>query len=178
MALRKALSYSKKSNRPNTRRSSKRSKSYVKTVPAQKIVRFKMGATNDYETGKFKHIIKVVSGENILIRDNAIEASRQYANKIFEEEMPGQYFFAVKIYPHHIMRENKVLTGAGADRVQTGMAHSFGVTMGRGAYVKKNQQIFLVAFSNEKFRKRIIDSLTKIKAKLPCHTRIVVEERK
>ena len=178
MGLRKALSYSKKHNRPYTRKSGVKSKNYIKTIPPQKVVRFKMGAINDFDQGKFKHIVKLVSGEAILIRDNALEASRQYVNKILEEEMLGQYFFGVKVYPHHITRENKMLTGAGADRMSTGMQLSFGVANGRGAFVKKDQPVFLVAFNNEKFRKRITDALTRIKAKLPCHARLVMEEVK
>jgi len=33
----------------------------------------------------------------------------------------GQYFFRIIPFTHHIQRENKMLTGAGADRTQTGM---------------------------------------------------------
>ena len=43
MALRKASAYTKHYTRPYTRRSSVRSKSYIKTIPPQKIVRFNMG---------------------------------------------------------------------------------------------------------------------------------------
>lgn len=178
MGLRKASSYSKKHNRPYTRKSSVKSKSYIKTIPPQKIVRFKMGNIRDYEEGKLKHIVKLISRENILIRDNALESSRQFIHKILDEKLTGQYYFGVDVFPHHILRENRMLTGAGADRMQTGMSQSFGTTAGRAAMVKEGQTIFLVAVFNEKSKKIIIESFGKIKAKLPCHTSIVLETLK
>ena len=177
MALRKALAYSKKNTRPYTRKSNVKSKSYIKTIPQQKIVRFKMGNIKDYEDGKFKIILKAVCAEKILIRDNSLEAARQYIHKRLDTEVSGQYYFEVRVFPHHILRENKVLTGAGADRMQTGMAHSFGVTNGRAAMVKENQEVFLVAVASEKGKIAAHDILEKIKAKLPCHTRISMEVR-
>jgi large subunit ribosomal protein L10e len=176
MGLRKASSYSKKYTRPYTRKSTKKSKSYIKTIPAQKIVRFKMGSIKDYEEGKFKYILRLVSGDNILIRDNALESARQFIHKILEEQLLGQYYFEVRVYPHHILREHKALTGAGADRMSTGMCLSFGVTMGRAAIVKTEQDIFLIAVSNEKARGVAVNALEKIKAKLPGHTRLIMEK--
>ncbi len=178
MALRKASAYSKKKVRPYTRKSKSKSKSYIKTVPQHKIVKFKMGAVKDFEKGKFHHMIKLVTGEDVVIRDNALESSRQHIQKILNKEIPGNYYFEVKVYPHHILRENKMLTGAGADRMQSGMQKSFGSTVGRAAIVKKNQTIFLVAFFRENQRKSVISALSKIKAKIPCRTRLVYEKLK
>jgi|SRR3989344_2430344 len=178
MALRKALAYSKKHTRPYTRTSSVKSKNYIKTVPQQKIVKFKMGSIKDYEQGKLKNIVKLVSGEDILVRDNAIEASRQYIHKILETDLAGQYYFEVCVFPHHILRENKALTGAGADRMQTGMQLSFGKTIGRAAIVKVGQPIFLVAVFHERSRSLVNKILNKVKSKLPCHARMVFEKRK
>ncbi len=177
MALRKASAYSKKKVRPYTRKSNVKSRSYIKTIPQQRIVKFKMGAAEDYRKGKFKFILKLVAGEKVLIRDNALEASRQYIHKKLEKSFPGQYFFEVKVYPHHILRENKMLTGAGADRMQTGMAHSFGTTVGRAAIVKKDQEVFFVATLNEKVMRGAIKVLEKVKAKLPCHARIEITKK-
>jgi len=178
MALRKAMAYSKRYARPYTRKSTKKAKSYIKTVPPQKISNFKMGDINGFKAGKYKLIIKLVAGEQIQIRDNAIESARQYVHKIAESTMLGNFYFEVKVYPHHILRENKTLTGAGADRMQTGMQQSFGVAMGRAAMLKPNQEIFMIAVNGEISRKIIADALYKIKAKLPCHTRTLVEIQK
>jgi len=177
MALRKALAYSKKKVRPYTRKSKTKSKSYIKTIPQQKIVKFRMGKIKDHESGKFKNIVKLIAGEKVLIRDNALESARQHILKVLEEEIPGQYYFEVKVFPHHILRENKTLTGAGADRMQTGMQKSFGTVMGRAAIIKPGQTIFLVSFFHEKQRSIVNKALNKIKAKIPCHARLVMEKR-
>src|SRR3989338_8819314 len=103
MALRKALAYSKRKFCPYTRKSTVKSKNYIKAVPNQKIVKFKMGAIGDYENGKFKNIIKLISGETLLIRDNALEASRQFVLKILDTELPGNYYFEFKPVQHHIL---------------------------------------------------------------------------
>ena len=50
----------------------------------------------------------------------------------------------IRIYPHHIMRENPLATGAGADRMSTGMKKSFGKTIGVAARVHKGQTLVTV----------------------------------
>ena len=80
--------------------------------------------------------------------------------------------FKVIPYPHHIQRENRMLTGAGADRMQTGMQLSFGVSMNIAAIIKPGDKIFLIAVPNEKAVVFTREILNKIKSKLPCRTRI------
>ena len=178
MALRKASSYSKWHTRPYTRKSAKKAKAYVKTVPPQKVVKMHMGNILMFEQGKFLYTIKIVSAEQVQLRDNAIEAARQSIHKDLETAFPNQYYFGVKVYPHHILRENKMLTGAGADRMQTGMTQSFGATIGRAALVKANQTIFIIGVNSDKALQVTRNSIAKIKAKLPCVTRIFVEKKK
>ncbi|MEM4230559.1 MAG: 50S ribosomal protein L16 [Candidatus Pacearchaeota archaeon] len=178
MPVRKALAYSKKYTRPYTRKSSVKSKSYIKTIPPQKIVKMRMGNVKAYENNEFKYVIRLLSNENVQIRDLALEASRQYINKMLDTELPGQYFFELRVYPHHIIREHKVLTGAGADRMAVGMAHSFGVTIGRAALVKEGEEIFLVAVPTEKAMRLAIQFLKQVKSKLPCNCSISVEIKK
>ena len=114
-SLRKASAYSKKKVVPFTRVSKKRQKSYIKTVPYQKIVKFTMGKEGLYNEGKLPYQLTVVSSEKVQLRHNALEACRQYINKKMDKELVGQYVFRVIPFPHHIQRENKMLTGAGAD---------------------------------------------------------------
>lgn len=177
MALRKAISYSKRYARPYTRKSSVKSKSYVKAIPPQKIVKLHMGDISGFEKGKFNLLLRLVCLENVQMRDNALEAARQSVHHELEENLLGQYYFSVRVYPHHILRENKMLTGAGADRMQTGMSQSFGSNIGRAAFVKEGQDIFIVAISSEKAMRLARGFLEKIKAKLPCRTRIISEKK-
>lgn len=177
MALRKASSYSRFYARPYTRKSSKKAHSYIKTIPGTKVVKLNMGSIQAYEQGKLPIILRMVAAQDVQLRDNAIEAARQYIHHELEAYFLGQYYFAVKVYPHHILRENKMLTGAGADRMQTGMQLSFGATVGRAALVKKGKEIFVVAVNSEKAAKATRGYMERIKAKLPCTTRILTEKK-
>ena len=178
MTLRKASSYSKKHVVPFTRTSKIKGKAYIKTIPPQSIVKFSMGSERMHNEGKLPHELTLVSGEEAQIRHNALEACRQYLNKNLDEFLAGQYLFKVIPYPHHIQRENKMLTGAGADRMQSGMQLSFGKPMGKAAIVKKGGKIFLLAVANERAARTARIFLERIKPKLPCKTKIVYEVKK
>lgn len=178
MGLRKANAYSKRKVTPYTRVSKKRQKSYIKTVPSQKIVKFHMGNESLFKKGKLPHQLKVIASENCQIRHNAFEACRQYINKKIDKELSGQYFFKVIPFPHHIQRENRMLTGAGADRMQTGMQLSFGKSMGKAAIVKEGSGIFLVAVPNPKAVAFVRGVIKQVKSKLPCKIKVEYELKK
>jgi len=173
--LRKANAYSKKKVTPFTRKSKKRSKSYVKTIPPQKIVKFEMGK---FDLTKLKHQLTVISTEKVQLRHNALEACRQYINKAIEKQTGGNYFFKIFPYPHHIQRENKMLTGAGADRMQTGMQLAYGKSAGKAAILKKDSKIFFVALPNETSVKAARKVFRQIKSKLPGKIRVLYELKK
>jgi len=174
--LRKASAYSKRKVVPFTRISKRRQKSFIKTVPPQKIVKFTMGNNSLDRDGKLPHHITVITTEKIQIRHNALEACRQFINKKLEKELNGQYVFKVVPFPHHIQRENKMLTGAGADRMQTGMQLSFGKSMGKAAILPINGRIFEIALPTPKAVQFARVILKQIRSKLPCKTKILYQE--
>jgi large subunit ribosomal protein L10e len=178
MALRKANAYSKRTVVPFTRISKKKSKAYIKTVPPQKIVKFSMGNQNMYDAKKLPYVLTMVSEENVQIRHNALESCRQYLNKYLDNNCAGAYFFKVVPYPHHIQRENKMLTGAGADRMQTGMQLPFGKTVGKAAILKPGSKLFFVAVATPKAVGFVRIAYNQIRSKLPGRTRVTYEELK
>lgn len=176
MGLRKAYAYSKKKTTPYTRTSKQKSRAYIKAVPPAKIVKFNMGNLKAFEAGKLPFVLTILTDENIQIRQNALEACRQFINKKLDEELNGQYFFRVIPYTHHIQRENKMLTGAGADRMQKGMQLSFGKTIAKAAILRKKGKIMAIALPTPKsvsFTRQIIKQ---VKSKLPCTIRINYED--
>jgi len=175
-SLRKASAYSKKKVRPYTRKSSVRKKAYIKTIPGSRIVKFNMGNKNDYVQGKHKYTVSLFSLEKAQMRDNAIESCRLLINKSMDKEAPGTYYFIIKIFPHHILRENKTAAGAGADRLSSGMKHSFGVTMGRAAIVTPGKEIFFVSCLDEKSARVAKKTMAKVKSKVPFKNKIVFEK--
>ncbi len=152
--LRKGHCYSKL-ERPYTRHSRVKAKSYIKTIPQIKIVRFEMGNLKK----QFTHEVRLISNRDHQIRQNALESARLIINRHLYEDLGNKYYhLKLNIYPYHILRENKMLGGAHADRLQTGMAHSFGKTINVSAQARKGTVIFTakVDETNIEKAKRII----------------------
>ena len=176
MGLRKALAYSKKRARPYTRTSRRKDKSYIKSIPHSKIVKFSGGNQKDYHEEKHEYGVYLIGEEKTQKRDNSLEACRMLVTKEMDEKALGQYFMVVKVHPHHFLRENKSAAAvAGADRISTGMTQSFGVIIGRAAIVNKGQEIIFVSCLSEKAARAARDALVSAKAKVPCKTRIMFE---
>jgi len=175
-SLRKANAYSKRKVTPYTRTSKKKQKSYIKMIPPQKIVKFTMGKEELYKKGKLPHILTLISDEKVQLRHNALEACRQFINKKLNKELNDQYMFKVVPFPHHIQRENKMLTGAGADRMQTGMQLSYGKAVGKAAILKPGSRIFVLALPSVKAISYARNVLKQVKSKLPCKVKILYED--
>lgn len=178
-SLRKAAAYSKKTVRPFTRKARIRGKDYIKTIPQLKIVKFHIGNQKDYLEGKHHYMVKLISEQRVQIRDNALEAARMLLTKMMERSAPGKYYIAVKVYPHHMIRENKSAGGqAGADRISSGMTHSYGAVIGRAAIVRPEQEIFFISCVDDKTAREARDSLAMVKSKMPSKTKIIFEKIK
>ena len=150
--------------RPFTRKSKYRSKNFARSIPHSKVVRYNMG--DPHKAFGFKY--EIVSKEPIQIRHNALESARQTINRQLERKIgKGQFYFRVRVYPHHIIRENPLASGAGADRMSTGMSKSYGKTIGIAARVRKGQSIFELNV-NKNHTKAGKDILKRVFAKLPC----------
>ncbi len=159
--------------RPYTRRSKYREKSYVRTVPNNRIVRYIMGN----QKKEYAYRVLLNSKADIQIRHNALESARLTANKLLEGKAPSDYLFKLRVYPHHILRNNPLAAGAGADRMSTGMAHSFGKPVGIAAQVRKGQPVLEVNVNKERLSiaKQALDRARK---KMPCGFSIKIEEIK
>ena len=70
-----------------------------------------------------------------------------------------------------------MLTGAGADRMQSGMQLAYGKAAGKAAILKPGKGIFFLAVGSEKGVKVARDAFKKTRAKLPCKTKIVYEKK-
>jgi len=178
MALRRSSAYSKKRVVPYTRTSKRKGKSYIKTVPPSKIVKFTMGNEPLFNQGKLPYHVRVISTENVQIRDTALEACRKYINKRLEKAFLEKYLFKILPYPHHIQRENKMLTQAGADRMQTGMQKSFGKSMRRSAILKPESDLFFIAVSNNNGVRTARKIIKEVKTKLPGKIKVIHEFKK
>jgi large subunit ribosomal protein L10e len=69
----------------------------------------------------------MVCGEKQQITSEALEAARIAANKYMQVQCGKDHFhIRIRVHPWHVVRINKMLSCAGADRLQTGMRHAFG----------------------------------------------------
>jgi large subunit ribosomal protein L10e len=126
-------------------------RSYVKGVPASKIHQFEIGMRKEYPLTFY-----LQSMRDVQLRSNSLEAARVTVTKHLSKNLGEENFFLkVLVYPHHVLRENSMATGAGADRFSEGMRRSFGKPIGQAARVRANQRVLMVkAQSNsEKFVK-------------------------
>ncbi len=85
------------------------------------------------------------------------------------------YHLKIRVYPHHIVRENPMATGAGADRVQDGMRKAFGKPVSSVAIVKPNQKV-LTVYTNKRNFKDAKEALRRAAMKFPVTCRIEIEE--
>ncbi len=160
-----AKNYRRVKNRAYTR------KEYARGFPPPKIVKFTMGDTK----GTFDCEGKLIALERAQIRHSALEAARVATNRVLIDKLINDYLMVVNLYPHIILRENKMIFGAHADRLQQGMRRSFGTAIGTAAKVEVGQTIITVkvkAAAAETAK----ESLKRGSAKLPIPCRIVISQ--
>jgi large subunit ribosomal protein L10e len=146
-------------------------KKYIRGSPPPKITKFTMGDTkSDFEYQAF-----LVSQKGVQIRHNALEAARVATNRVLSEKLGESYLLRILPYPHAVLRENKMIFGAHADRLQDGMRRAFGKPIGTAARVKSNQPI-LVVNVNENGIEVAKEALKRGGAKLPMPCRIFIEK--
>ncbi|MEM4282536.1 MAG: 50S ribosomal protein L16 [Candidatus Woesearchaeota archaeon] len=166
--LRKFVAY-RHLETPYTRFSKYKNKNYVRARPVCKVVRFYAGEVEK----PFEYELQLVSKDDLQIRDNAIESARQCSTRVLEKALGKTgYFLQCRIYPHHVLRENPLATGAGADRMSTGMARPFGKSIGIAAQIKKGKILF-IARVNKQHLGLARTALKRAAGKLPCSTSIL-----
>jgi large subunit ribosomal protein L10e len=144
-------------------------KKFAKGFPPPKIVKFTMGDTK----ANFEVEAKLVALKRAQIRHNALEAARIATNRLLTDKLVNDYLMKIYPYPHIILRENKMIFGAHADRLQQGMRRSFGKTIGTAARIEPNQTIITVKVKANAVE-TAKESLKRGSAKLPIPCKIVV----
>jgi large subunit ribosomal protein L10e len=171
MALRPGRCY-RKPHRAFTRQSIKvPKKGYIKGVPRAKITEYELGKKGKYDKSLF-----LISGSDVQIRHNSLESARVTAVQTMEKNLSrgGSYFLKIRVFPHQVIRENPLATGAGADRFQQGMRMSFGKPIGTAAKVKKSQKIIEIRVNNADVA-TAKGALNKARYKLPGCCKVVLE---
>ncbi len=112
-------------------------KKYIKGKPQIKIAKFEGGKPGDYD-----YIVQLLLNEKLQITHMALESARLAANKELEKVAGETGFYSkLRVYPHVLLRENKMIAAAGADRLQEGMRRAFGKAISLAARVQAGQCI-------------------------------------
>ena len=146
-------------------------KKYIRGDPPSKIVKFTMGNPS----GSYKYQARLIAERTVQIRHNALEAARIASNRVLSEKLGNNYLLRILPYPHIVLRENKMLFGAHADRLQDGMRNAFGKAIGLAARVKTGQSL-IMANVNEDGLEAVTQALKRGGAKLPTPCRVVIKK--
>lgn len=146
------------------------SKKFAPGAPNPKVARFTTGKSRqDYD-----YLYKLISDGRVQIRHNALEAARVAASK--KVALIGEENFLLRVvsYPHLILRENKMIATAGADRLQEGMRKAFGKPIGLAARVDIGDVVLELSLKADNFEKGK-EAMWAASTKLPMktHTEIV-----
>ena len=166
MAKRPGHCYRKCDRQPYTRIK------FIHRQPASKITGFDMGNTeHDFEVE-----LSLIGLERCQIRHQALEAARIASNRYMQRKVGRKnYHLRIRVKPHHFLRENRMLTGARADRVQDGMRLAFGKVIGRAARVGVCQPLITIRCNSSHIKEARL-ALKRAAPKLPTPCRIVFDK--
>jgi large subunit ribosomal protein L10e len=149
---------------------------YCRGVPDPKIRIYDLGRKKAH-VDDFPKCVHLISLEREQISSEALEAARICANKyITKVGGKDSFHLRVRVHPWHVIRINKMLSCAGADRLQTGMRGAFGKPTGTVARVHIGQ-ILISVRCTEKALPAAIEGLRRAKFKFPGQKRIVVSNK-
>jgi len=149
---------------------------YNRGVPDSRIRIYDAGKKKA-DMDEFPYVVHMVSLEKEQISSEALEACRVAANKYLIKKCGKEGFhLRCRIHPWHVIRINKMLSCAGADRLQTGMRGAFGKPIGKVARVKINQILYSVRLQ-EKNVLHAVEAFRRGKFKFPGRQKVVVSSK-
>ncbi|XP_074647397.1 large ribosomal subunit protein uL16-like [Tubulanus polymorphus] len=149
---------------------------FCRGVPDAKIRIYDLGRKKA-RVDDFPLCVHLVSDEYEQLSSEALEAGRICCNK-YLVKMCGKEAFHIRIrlHPFHVLRINKMLSCAGADRLQTGMRGAFGKPQGTVARVNIGQPIMSVR-ARDNHKEHVIEALRRAKMKFPGRQKIYVSRK-
>jgi len=149
---------------------------FCRGVPDPKIRIFDLGRKKA-RVDDFPLCVHLVSDEYEQLSAEALEAARICANKYLVKSC-GKDAFHMRIRPHpfHVVRINKMLSCAGADRLQTGMRGAFGKPQGLVARVNIGQPLISVR-ARDQHKDSVYEALRRAKFKFPGRQKIYISTK-
>lgn len=145
---------------------------YCRGVPDSKIRIFDCGAKRT-PVDVFPFVIHLVSDEKEQLTACALEAARVQANKYLTKNTGKEgYHIRTRAHPYHIVRQNKMLSCAGADRLSSGMRGSYGKPLEKVARIDIGDKIVSVRCRDNNGH-HAVEALRRAKFKFPGRQKIM-----
>nr|ANM86117.1 60S ribosomal protein L10-2 [Stygiella incarcerata] len=146
---------------------------YCRGVPDAKIRIFDLGRKKA-AVDEFPCCVHLVSDEREQLSSEALEAGRICANK-YLVNFAGKdaYHLRVRAHPYHVTRINKMLSCAGADRLQTGMRGAFGKPQGVVARVTIGQVLMSIRCKDAN-APQAVEAFRRSKFKFPGRQKVII----
>lgn len=149
---------------------------FCRGVPDPKIMIYDVGR-KDASSEEFPLCIHLISREYEQISSEALEASRIVVNKYLTKYAGKDSFhLRVRVHPFHVIRINKMLSCAGADRLQTGMRQAYGKPSGLAARVHIGDVLLSIRVKDQHL-KQAVEALRRAKFKFPGRQQIIITNR-
>lgn len=149
---------------------------YNRGVPDSKLRIYDIGKKRA-AYNEFPNCIHLVSGEKEQISSEAMEAARIAANKYMQTKAGKDAFhMRMRVHPWHVLRINKMLSCAGADRLQTGMRGAFGKPLGKAARVDIGTILMSIRCGDNNIE-HAKEALRRSKFKYPGRQSVVVSKK-
>ena len=149
---------------------------FCRGVPDPKLRIYDLGRKRA-RVDDFPLCVHLLSDEYEQLSAEALEAARIGANK-YMVKMCGKdaFHMRIRVHPFHVVRINKMLSCAGADRLQTGMRGAFGKPQGLVARVNIGQIIMSVR-GRDANREALIEGFRRAKMKFPGRQKVAVSSK-
>merc|ERR1712032_397749 len=121
--------------------------------------------------------IHLVSDEREQLCSEALEAARITCNKYMNKNCTKDFYhMRIRIHPWHVLRINKMLSCAGADRLQSGMRGAFGKVYGKACRVKIGDELISIR-TLAKNIPHALQALRRAKMKFPGRQKIAISRK-
>ncbi|CAI0439861.1 unnamed protein product, partial [Linum tenue] len=144
---------------------------FCRGVPDPKIRIYDVGMKKK-GVDEFPFCVHLVSWEKENVSSEALEAARIACNNAGKDA----FHLRVRVHPFHVLRINKMLSCAGADRLQTGMRGAFGKPQGVCARVAIGQVLLSVRCKDNNSN-HAQEALRRAKFKFPGRQKIIVSRK-
>merc|ERR1712080_307017 len=149
---------------------------YCRGVPDPKIRIYDLGRKKA-SVDDFPFAAHLTSDELEQVSSEALEACRIACNKYMTKSAGKDAFhLRVRVHPFHVLRINKMLSCAGADRLQQGMRCAWGKPHGLAARVSIGQ-IIMSARTKDSNKDVVIEGLRRARYKFPGQQKIIISKK-